>query len=186
MDVTVTNTERLSFRLLDPQEPADIKLLWSLDQDPQVMRFINGGNPTSVEDMDSIFVPRLNAYRNPQKGWGMWGVFDATNTDFFGWILVRPMHFFSAQRDDSDLELGWRFTRSSWGKGIATEAANTIMMALYQQTQVAKYSAIAVSDNLASIAIMKKLGMSFVSSGVHKDPLGDMLVDTYAVTFADR
>ena len=47
-----------------------------------------------------------------------------------GWILVRPMDFFSSKPIWHDIELGWRFLRSTWGKGYATEAAIHIQQAL--------------------------------------------------------
>ena len=40
------------------------------------------------------------------------------------------MHFFSDTPEFDNLELGWRFFRSSWGKGYASEAAIHIKQAL--------------------------------------------------------
>ncbi|MDM7859905.1 GNAT family N-acetyltransferase [Alteromonas sp. ASW11-36] len=176
--VTVVPTEHLSFRLLEPNA-TDAVLLWELDQDPEVMRFINGGKPTSKTEIDQVFLPRLISYTNPESGWGMWGVFD--QQQFVGWILVRPMNFFSERPKLANLELGWRFKRSTWGKGIATEAAQQVMRSIREQTGVTLFSAIAVKENTASIRIIEKLGMQFKYSGIHHDPLGDMQVDTYTV-----
>ncbi|MBL4815394.1 MAG: N-acetyltransferase, partial [Shewanella sp.] len=40
--------------------------------------------------------------------------------------------------------------------------------------KINKASAIAFEENLGSIKIMEKLGMSFLKKGIHKDPLGDL------------
>ena len=181
INVLVEPSERLTYRLLNPTSD-DTNLLFELDQDPEVMRFISNGVPTSMETINEVFVPRLSSFTSIQKGWGMWGVFTATNNKFIGWVLVRPMHFFSDNPQFHDLELGWRFKRSSWGQGYATESAQHVLSALANQTGITTFSAIAVTENHASINIMKKLGMQYVDSGVHKDPLGDMLVDTYRIT----
>ncbi|GGQ06959.1 GNAT family N-acetyltransferase [Shewanella litoralis] len=55
----------------------------------------------------------------------------------------------------------------------STEAANAVMQAMSTVDEVTHVSAIAVEDNLASIAIMKKLGMQFQYKQLHRDPLGD-------------
>lgn len=176
--VTVEPTTRLSFRLLEPNTE-DGKLLWQLDQDPDVMHFINGGKLTSKTEIEQVVLPRLASYSNAVSGWGMWGIF--SQKEFVGWILVRPMDFFSDQPQLANLELGWRFMRSTWGQGIATEAAQQVMQSIRMQTGITLFSAIAVKENTASIRIMQKLGMQFKRSGIHHDPLGDMQVDTYEV-----
>lgn len=176
--VKVIDSERLTYRLLGSD---DAELLYELDQDPEVMRFISDGVLTSKDKILNVFMPRLMSYTDPTQGWGMWGVFSKISGDYLGWILVRPMHFFSETPQFDDIELGWRFKQQSWGKGIATEAAKKIMDTLQEQTDIKIFSAIAVTENYASIRIMQKLGMTFVSSGIHKDPLGDMHVDTYSL-----
>jgi RimJ/RimL family protein N-acetyltransferase len=139
-------------------------LLWQLDQDPEVMRFLNGGKVTSRTELEQRFLPRMAAYRDPFNGWGLWQSVEKVSGEFLGWTLVRPMGFFTDRRDDSDLELGWRYKRSSWGNGYATEAAYAIMMAIRQQTGITRFSATVAEENTASIAIMKKLGMSYLKT----------------------
>ncbi|MBT0587642.1 GNAT family N-acetyltransferase [Alteromonas sp. SM 2104] len=168
---------------------ADADLLYRLDQDPEVMRFISGGKPTSWSDITTVFSPRLAAYINSAKGWGLWGCFSTDTEDFIGWVLVRPMGFFDEHKlfdssqclRDIDIELGWRFKRAAWGKGFATEAAAHIMKSLNDLHGYRQFSAVALPQNSASIAIMKKLGMRFISRGLHRDPLGDMQLDTYSI-----
>ena len=88
------------------------------------------------------------------------------------------MDFFTDKAKDTDLELGWRFFKKSWGKGYATEAASSVKEALIAKntsTQALEYlSATAIKENHASTGIMKKIGMSFIKQYVHKDPLGDI------------
>ena len=49
----------------------DTQAFWALDQDPEVMQFINGGKPSSMETVNKVFIPRLLAYRDVEKGWGI-------------------------------------------------------------------------------------------------------------------
>ncbi|MGI2170916.1 GNAT family N-acetyltransferase [Shewanella sp. MF05960] len=183
----IANTARLHLSLMTLDDNA---LLFELDQDERVMHFLNGGIKSTQHQIDTVMIPRLAQYLNPQKGWGLWKVqaLDCVENDkhqlsgqYLGWILVRPMHFFT-QSQPHNIELGWRFKYVSWGKGYATEAANAVMQAVSTVDEVTHVSAIAVEDNLASIAIMKKLGMQFQYKRLHRDPLGD----TEAVFYQKR
>ena len=99
------------------------------------------------------------------------------NNVFIGWIIVRPFNFFNEQsefiRDDSTIELGWRFKQSAWGQGYASEAASTIMNELAKNPTHLHFCATALAENIGSINIMKKLGMTFVKNYTHSDKFGD-------------
>lgn len=177
--VTVTDSARLSFRLMGQN---DAQALWELDQDPEVMHFINGGKPNSMATINEVFLPRMQAYTDASKGWGIWQVCDNASQEYLGWVLARPMNFFTDQPNFTDLELGWRFFKKAWGKGYATEAAIAIKDALAHQTDIDTVSALAVEDNIGSISVMKKMGMSFIRKYNHKDPIGDFIAVHYQMS----
>ncbi len=179
----INNSERLKFRLMDID---DAQALWQIDQDPEVMKFLNGGKPSSIEQVNCVFIPRMNKYRNSELGWGIWQVSDKVTDEYLGWVLIRPMSFFTESPNFNDLELGWRFFQSTWGKGYATEAAIAIKDAVVANTDVSHVSALAVADNLASVGVMKKMGMSFVSAYLHKDPIGDFDAVHYQMSVRDK
>ncbi len=160
----------------------DAQTLWELDQDPEVMRFINGGKPSSMETIVDVFIPRMLAYLDTEKGWGIWQVCDNVSKEYLGWLLVRPMDFFTDKPKFDDIELGWRFFQKSWGKGYATEAAIAIKNAIASQSNIQYISAIALEDNLDSIGVMKKIGMTFVRKYAHKDPIGDFIAVHYQMS----
>lgn len=64
----IYDSTRLSFRLMGQE---DAQALWALDQDPEVMRFLNGGKLHNMDDITNVVMPRMAKYTNPDKGWGI-------------------------------------------------------------------------------------------------------------------
>lgn len=174
----IPNSERLTFRLMDEN---DADLLWQLDQDPDVMRYITDGKTSSMDDIVSRFIPRLNSYRNVEQGWGLWQVSTIENHEYLGWILIRPMSFFDDAPELNNLEIGWRFFQHSWGKGYATEAATALKHTFSTQKSVSYLSALALADNTASIGIMRKLGMTLLKNIPYQGPEGEQPAVYYQI-----
>ncbi|MED5511502.1 MULTISPECIES: GNAT family N-acetyltransferase [unclassified Pseudoalteromonas] len=174
--MNIARTARLSFRLMDEN---DAELLYELDNDPEVMKHLTRGKVSTMQTIKEVFIPRLNAYRNEQKGWGLWQVNIIESNTFIGWVLVRPMGFFE-QPDFSDLEIGWRFKRMSWGKGYASEAALAIAKAVSEPEEIKSLSATALKANLGSIKVMEKLGLKFVKNYTHQDEQGELPAVLYS------
>jgi len=174
----INDSERLQFRIMTA---ADSDLLFELDQDPEVMRYVGVGQISSQQQIDEVLVPRMQSYTNRDKGWGIWKVSSKTDGCYLGWIIIRPMDFFSDSPQFDNIEIGWRFFRKFWGNGYATEAAQQFKQAFMNCDEVIKLTAIAIEENSASVNIMKKLGMKFIKKDIHKDPLGDNEVVFYEV-----
>jgi RimJ/RimL family protein N-acetyltransferase len=174
-------SSRLSYSFITEKNVDD---LFDLDQDPSVMKYLNGGRPSTLEEIHTVFLPRLSKYANKEKGRGLWKVSITETKAFIGWILVRPMYYFNDARptENHNLELGWRFKQCAWGNGYATEAAQALIAQIKRNTQYSHISAIAVEENVSSVNIMKKLGMTFIEQLLHRDPLGD----TFAVHYSKQ
>lgn len=132
--------------------------MFKLDSDARVMRFINGGQPGTQEEHERVR-ERLRAFTDRSQGWGLWGVCTKTDAELIGWVLVRPVGFFTDEPQYSDLEVGWRFQASHWGKGYATEAALAVMKAHAASPKIQYFSAFAAPENLGSVRIIEKIGM---------------------------
>jgi len=176
----VPDSSRLRYQFISD---TDQDFLFELDQNPEVMKYLTGGVPTSKADISNVFIPRLYAYRNINKGWGLWKATVIDTQQDIGWILIRPMEFFSETPDYNDIEIGWRFKQNSWGKGYATEAAQQVMSILSQSPENQHFSATALIDNKGSINMMKKLGMKYMSTYMHSDDnLGELEAVLYKLT----
>ncbi len=170
MPISIPDSVRLRYRLMDSR---DAQLWFELDQDPEVMRFLNDGKPTTWQDMHETFIPRVGAFTNPVTGCGLWEIAHKDSGEYLGWILVRDYGFSNSYHEPDNRELGWRLKRQWWGQGITTEAANAIKAVLQRDPTIRAFSALADAKNLASIGVMKKLGMRYVDERIHRTPKRD-------------
>lgn len=154
-------------------DASDAPLWFELDQDPEVMRFLNDSKPTTWEEIEERFIPRVAQFTKPALGHGLWEVRDKGSGEYLGWILVREYGTGTDYHEPDNIEFGWRLKRHCWGKGIATEAAAAILEVLQTQPGIRVFCAIADADNLGSISVMKKLGMRYVDERIHHTPWQD-------------
>jgi RimJ/RimL family protein N-acetyltransferase len=132
--------------LLRAATAADRMDLHSLEQDPEVMRYLNGGRPTPLEpDADEGFLMPRGAQD------GLWVVVEPRTGSFLGWVSLR------VQGETGDL--GYRFRRDAWGQGYATEAATAVVADAFERLGVVRIAAQTMAVNLASRRLMQRLGM---------------------------
>ena len=81
------------------------------------------------------------------------------------------------------VEIGWRFARSSWGCGYATEAAQAALDFGLTHLRLPDIVSIYQIENEASRRIMEKLGMTFERETV--DPVSGRIVGVYRTVVAD-
>ncbi len=79
-------SKRLSYRLFTAEDRDE---LWALDQDPEVMRFITQGETSSMERIETLFIPRMMAYTLPEKGWGICFLYRFFQPSISHWVAVR-------------------------------------------------------------------------------------------------
>jgi len=102
-------TERLVLREFTQ---GDVDNLVELDADPDVMHFINGGQPTPRENVEQVILPRWLRYYVESPGLGFWAAEEKVTGEFLGWFHFRPGEGHPADEP----ELGYRLHRSAWGK----------------------------------------------------------------------
>jgi RimJ/RimL family protein N-acetyltransferase len=136
-------TERLALR---PITMDDVDLLVELDSDPEVMRFITGGEPTS----------RAYVTERVQRSLGhRWIAYERAPGAFIGWFGLRP----SADRVR---ELGYRLRKDAWGKGYATEGSAALIRLAFTELGAERVRAETMTVNTRSRAVMERCGLRFV------------------------
>ena len=143
--------------------------LYDLDNDPEVMRYINGGVPTSKSVIEKDILPVFLAHEKSE--FGFWKTIEKGSSKFVGWVSLRPL-------DDKpdEARIGYRFRRENWGKGYATEAMRALVDTGFENLGLARILATTYEDNLASRRVMEKLGLTWVRS-FHIDQLDSETTD---------
>jgi RimJ/RimL family protein N-acetyltransferase len=136
----------------------DVDNLVELDADPEVMRYVTGGVPTSRQEVTDEVLPAFLAYYRDSPGFGFWAVADQATGEFLGWLHFRPQE----GGYPGEPELGYRLKRSAWGHGYATEASRALIAKGFAEQGVQRVTAEAMAVNLASRRVMEKSGLRYV------------------------
>lgn len=148
-------TDRLVLRQLTED---DADNLFTLHNDPDVMRFLNGGKPTPRDEILDQTLPRIFGFYERFEGFGYWAAIEKSTEDFLGWFLFRPAE--SGPADD--IELGYRLHKAVWGKGYATEGSKALIRKGFSELGVRRVFATTMAVNTGSRRVMEKAGLSYV------------------------
>jgi len=144
-------TERLLLRRFTQN---DVGNLVDLDGDSEVMRFINGGKPTTREEIENKVLPAFFSYYDRYEGYGFWAAIERSTGEFLGWFHFRPEE--GAGPDEP--ELGYRLHRSAWGQGYATEGSRALIRKGFTELGVERVVASTMAVNNGSRSVMEKGG----------------------------
>ena len=147
-------TDRLALRRFTE---ADEEALFDLDSDPEVMRFLNGGTPTPRDVVQTVILPRFLLYDERCPSYGFWAAIERATDEFLGWFSFVP-----SEADRTDISLGFRFHRTGWGKGYATEGSRALIRKAFTELDVQRVVATTYEHNVASRRVLEKLGMRIV------------------------
>jgi len=150
-------TERLVLRqwVVSDREPYA-----ALNTDAETMRYF----PARLSSAESdAMVDRATASLE-SNGWGLWAV--EHNGEFLGFTGLAVPAFDA--RFTPAVEVGWRFARSAWGHGFATEAARAAVAFGFEQLGLAEIVSFTTRANQRSRAVMERIGMT-------TDPADDFL-----------
>ncbi len=148
-------TERLVLRRFTED---DVSNLVELDGDPEVMRFVNGGRPTSRAEIEDDVLPAFLDHYERYAGAGFWAAIEKPTGLFVGWFHLRP----ADGAPPGEVELGYRLRRSAWGKGYATEGARAVVDQGFTELGVERIVASTMVVNVASRRVLEKAGLRFV------------------------
>lgn len=159
----VLATERLALRRLTPH---DLDRLVELDSDPDVMRYISHGQPTSRERLETEILPRLLAWYQQGPHIGFWAAELISTKEFIGWFHLRPDRF-----EPDHMELGYRLHRAYWGQGLATEMGRELIKRGETEWGFRRFSGRTLRDNRASQRVLEKCGLTWAGEFLYPESL---------------
>lgn len=156
----IINTPRLRLR---GWRETDREAFADMHRHPEVMRDYGGvlSQTSSNEKFD-----RYKATFE-QVGFSRWAIESIDNV-FLGYTGLMPVR--SSHPLGTHVDIGWRFVRSAWGHGYATEAAGAALKDAFERVGLSEVIAYTAPDNFRSQAVMKRLGL-------HRDPSRDFTID---------
>ena len=132
----------------------DTDLLFQLDGDADVMKYITLGVSRTIEEVIEKSMPRILKSYQENSDFGIFAAYLNNSDKYIGWFQ------FEKDKEFKDaIEIGWRLKKQHWGNGYATELAIAFseMGIEMGKTIVAR----AMIENLASIRVMEKVGLEF-------------------------
>jgi len=151
----ILTTARLRLR---PRVLADIDTNLAMDVDPLVMRYIRATMPDRERH-------RADLEARIRSGWrsvgGMWEVEWSESPGFLGWCGLFPLE------DSGLIEIGYRYTSTSWGQGIATEAGRAVLRHGFGTLGLDPIVAVVDPENIGSQRVIAKLGLQPRGTATH-------------------
>lgn len=151
----VLETARLRLR---PRRLSDVAANLAMDIDPAVHRYIYDQPPDPQAHRDRL--EHLIASGWPPLG-GVWVVEWKGRPGFVGWCGLFPLE------QSGYIEIGYRFVRDSWGKGVATEAGRRVLDHGFRELRLDPIVAVTHPDNRASQSVIAKLGLRPQPDALH-------------------
>jgi RimJ/RimL family protein N-acetyltransferase len=133
----------------------DVDHLYELNGDPDVMWFLNGGEPTPRNEVRDRIIPFFLSFYAKFDGLGYWAAEARATGDFLGWFHFRPA-------EDGSIELGYRLRKAAWNKGYATEGSRALIDLGFAELGVGRVVAHTMTVNQASRRVMEKCGLTYV------------------------
>jgi len=146
---TQLETTRLRLRLFTHD---DLLIMFRLSTDPDVIKYADSPARDLEEARQRLEQGPLSDYK--KHGYGRFAVELKETGKVIGFCGIKYL-------PEIDLpEVGFRYLKQYWGKGIGTEAAKVCVDFARDDLKVEKLVALIIPENTASIRVAEKLGMT--------------------------
>ncbi len=146
---THLETERLRLRLFTRD---DVQIMFELNSDPEVIKYADTPARDLEEAMQRLEQGPLFDYE--KYGYGRFAVELKETGKVIGFCGIKYLPEIELP------EVGYRYLTEYWGRGIGTEAARACVEFARDDLKIKKLVALIIPENVASIKLAEKLGMS--------------------------
>ena len=154
----IFETDRLLLRQFTLE---DVTILLELNSDPVVLKYLH--EPLLQDEAHAETILKTIILPQYERKLGRWAVHLKDDNSFLGWcgLKYRP--------ELEEIDLGYRFMQTAWGKGFATEAAKEALEYGFKKLNLPLITGRAHIENLASIRVLEKIGMEYIGEGIVDD-----------------
>ena len=142
------STERLVLRPVTTDDHAAVLAHWT---QPDVRRFLFDGAALSGVEVAETIEESIGDFA--ARGFGVWLIELGSTADLIGTAGLRPL-------GSSGLEIFYSLAPGAWGHGYATEAARAVVEYGLGPLGLPEVLAEVDEGNAASVAVVKRLGMT--------------------------
>jgi RimJ/RimL family protein N-acetyltransferase len=154
--MTALRTERLTLR---PLELADREAYAAMRFHPEVARWLSPADRDPLAAAEATIARFQSGWST--RGYAPWGVFRE------GRLIGQCGLNFVPEFEET--EVLWALHPDAWGKGYATEAAQAALTFGFETIGLALIFAVTRPGNLASQAVMKRLGLVYRRDVVYRE-----------------
>lgn len=144
-------TDRL---LLRSWKKDDVEPFARINSDPMVMEYMPRIlTPDDTRQLIGRFEEHIKKH-----GYGMFAVEERKTGEFLGTVGICNVRFDAPFTPA--VEIAWRLDYGCWGKGYATEAAQSVIDFGFNELVLNEIVSFTIFDNERSMRVMEKLGMT--------------------------
>lgn len=151
-------TSRLELR---PHRFDDADFMMELNSDPEVTRYVPE-EPFENKSKALGIIESLRAQFLERKI-GRFLVIEKSSGLKIGWCGLKWLE------ETNEIDIGYRFLKSFWGKGFASEAASACLEYGFNSLNFERITAQIMPTNIRSIAVAKNIGMEEVSRTIENE-----------------
>ena len=165
----ITQTKRLYLREFSLDDAIHF---YNMNLDEDVIKY-TGDTAFSSEAEARTFLSNYKQYK--LHNMGRWAVCDKNTNEFLGWCGLK--YHPKSTIDTTFVEVGYRFYKTHWGKGYATESTKAAIHYGFNTLKLKTIYAHAHIENLASLKVLEKCGLQFI----HQDNYDGMPAKLYKI-----
>ena len=152
-------SERLKFRAI---KRSDIDDMFEYSKRSETSEYLLWSPHQTIYTTQGLIDVILSKYKAGEyNDWAI--VLKKTNK------MIGTCGFTNIDDENKVVEIGYVLNPDFWGNGYATEAVKTIMKFAFEELDANRIEAKFIKGNDASLAVMKKVGMTF--EGYHRDAI---------------
>jgi RimJ/RimL family protein N-acetyltransferase len=156
MNIPTLTTPRL---ILRPWTLQDVNALFTLLQEDNLLRYFPRPTPPPIEKVEKYITHHLRHWE--ERGYGHWAVVTRAEHKLIGW---NGLEFLP---ETSETEVAYLLSKSFWGQGLATEAAQAALRFGFEKCWLKKIIGLVHPENIASRRVLEKCGLRLIDHKVY-------------------